>query len=578
MSAARLATIRALIEEGRFEMARDACARLLRAQPRNADAAALMAFIHLRTGDLVRAEHVARHAVALAPRDARAHLNLARILGEAGRDDEALDAGARAGALAPADPESYRVRALILAGRRRYLEAEAVCREGLGAARADDRDLLATRALALLNVGLPDEGFAILDDLCRRAPDDEYAAECRAQVASYTPALDPRRVFEAHRAFGSLLEARAGGPLATGARHSGDRLRIALLTPDLRWHSVAFFVLPLLRRLDRRRCEVWVYYTNAARDALTDRCRALCDRWTDCPGQGGQTLAHRIAGDAPDVLVELSGLTHGHSLAAVAWRPAPVVVTYLGYASTTGLTRVDARFVDTRTDPPGSLASEPLVRLDPCFLCYEPPEEPAVPPRPSGAGVVFGSFNAAPKINREVVRLWSRVLRETPGSRLVLKTMNFSDPRLRAEFAGRFAALGVEPERLHIRPPDDDPRMHLAHYAGIDVALDPFPYCGTTTTLEALWMGVPVITLEGTMHAGRVGASILACAGLPDLVASTPAEYVRLAADLARDEPRRATLRATLRHRLRCSPLMDADAFADRFLRAVELLAAGERA
>ena len=247
-----------------------------------------------------------------------------------------------------------------------------------------------------------------------------------------------------------------------------------------------------------------------------------------------------------------------------AHQPAPIQVAWLGYPNTTGLTTMDYRLTDTYADPPGlteSWHAEQLVRLPRCAWCYQPSDSPPITLRREGP-ITFGSFNNFAKITEPMFLLWARILHAVPESRLLLKTRALGSENTRQRVRQILSAAGIAAERLELRgyePAHDD---HLALYQRIDVALDTFPYHGTTTTCEALWMGVPVVTLAGKTHASRVGVSLLSNIGLPELVADTPEEYVRLAAELAGDLPRLAYLQGTLRQRMEQSPLMDAPRFA----------------
>jgi predicted O-linked N-acetylglucosamine transferase (SPINDLY family) len=245
-------------------------------------------------------------------------------------------------------------------------------------------------------------------------------------------------------------------------------------------------------------------------------------------------------------------------------------VTYLGYPSTTAIPNFGWRFVDAITDPPGAedSATERLVRLDKSFLCYRPPAdapEPSQGPAASGQPITFGSFNAPMKIGTGTLDAWARVLREVPGSRLLLKGRPFGDAGVRRRVQDELAGRGIDAQRIEFALWTPTIRDHLACYSRVDVALDTFPYNGTTTTCEALWMGVPVVTLEGRMHAGRVGASLLTAVGKPELIARTTDEYVALAARLARDPGRLASLRFSLREKMATSPLRDETGHAARF-------------
>ena len=275
---------------------------------------------------------------------------------------------------------------------------------------------------------------------------------------------------------------------------------------------------------------------------------------------------HRI-----DILIELAGHSAGNRLPALRNKPAPIIVSAIGYANTTGLPSVDYRLIDSLTDPAGSEshATERLVRLDPCFLCYRPPAAPQVAIRSGSNPIVFGSFNALPKLSPRTLRVWSELLRRVPNSSIILKAGGLQDPWARQILLAAFDAAGIGRERVELLSQTAGLDDHLALYSRVDIALDPFPYNGTTTTCEALWMGVPVVALSGDHHAARVGVTLLTAAGLPDLIADSEEHYVGIAAALASDRPRLESLRATLRPRMAASVLCDGPAYARRFERAL---------
>jgi predicted SAM-dependent methyltransferase len=270
--------------------------------------------------------------------------------------------------------------------------------------------------------------------------------------------------------------------------------------------------------------------------------------------------------DKLDVLVDLAGHTEGGRPLLMARKPAPVQVTWMGYPDTVGTAAIDYRLTDEVADPPGEsdrLHAEKLVRLPSGFLCYQPPADcPEVAParQSNGHGVTFGSFNNLAKVPA-MVPVWARLLKALPDSRLALKAYGLSAQSAREALSAQFAENGIAGDRLVLLPPEATVGAHLSRYAEIDVALDTFPYNGTTTTCEALWMGVPVVTRAGKSHVSRVSASLLARVGLGDLVAQTEDEYVEKALALARNAERRRELRGGLRRRMRASPLLDAAAF-----------------
>jgi predicted O-linked N-acetylglucosamine transferase (SPINDLY family) len=390
-------------------------------------------------------------------------------------------------------------------------------------------------------------------------------------------------VLAAHEQFGALLDRvfPAAPRELPNPRDPTRKIRVAIVSGDLRAHSCAYFIESFLRLHDRDAIDLYCYHTANA-DQVTQRLRPLAHAWRECAGVSDTALAQAIRADSIDVAIDLSAHTCAATLLAFHSRVAPVQITYLAYPNTTGVHAMDYRLVDAHTDPEGSepWCRETLLRLDPCFLCYTPPlhapgvvAPPSQAPRPNspqGDGVLrFGSFNAAAKLSPDALQLWSRVLQAVPNSRLVLKASSFIDPLLRGEVRDRLVSWGAPADRLDILAPALETKDHLSLYSTIDIALDPFPYHGTTTTLEALHMGVPVVTLAGDRHAARVGVSLLHAAGLQEFIAATPEQYVDIAATLARDRGRLAALRSTLRQHLATSPISDAAAHTRRLERSI---------
>jgi predicted O-linked N-acetylglucosamine transferase (SPINDLY family) len=291
------------------------------------------------------------------------------------------------------------------------------------------------------------------------------------------------------------------------------------------------------------------------------------------PRAADQALIEAIRADKVDIVVELSGQTHGNKLSSLRMRGGPVQVTYCGYPNTTGVPAMDYRIVDSMTDPSPTadrLAVEKLVRLDPCFLCYTPPEDApplSEPPCSRNGFVTYGSFNSLKKVTPSTIALWCRLVRETPGgkSRLLIKSGTAFAESAKDNLHKLIQAQGLTPPQYDLRERQDAKADHLAAYGLIDIALDTYPYHGTTTTCEALWMGVPVVSLVGQVHASRVGLSLLTNVGLKELAAGSPEEYLKVAKALASDGARLASLRSGLRGQMRSSPLCDAAAFARRF-------------
>ncbi|MHB1204889.1 MAG: O-linked N-acetylglucosamine transferase, SPINDLY family protein, partial [Rhodospirillaceae bacterium] len=396
---------------------------------------------------------------------------------------------------------------------------------------------------------------ATFDAVLHAAPGGADAQDNRLYARLYVED-DPAVTAADHNAWGAALPPAAALPIAD--LDPDRRLRVGYVSPDFRRHAVASFLTPYIGAQDKAAVEVFCYADVLQPDAVTERLRGHADHWHSVHGWSDGTLAAQIAADRIDILVDLAGHTQGNRLGMFARRAAPIQITGLGYPATTGLAAMDYRFCDAVTDPPGAerYATENLLRLEPSLHCYEP-----LPALAAGF-VTFGSFNKLAKISDAAVRLWAQVLGRQPGSRLVVKSKPLTEESTRLRLAARFAGLGVDPQRLELtgwRPDDGD---HMGLYGRIDIALDTFPYNGTTTTCEALWMGVPVLTLKGTGHTARVSASLLTAVGLPEWIAETPEAFGAIAAANAADLPALARLREGLRERVSRSALCDAPTHA----------------
>ena len=545
-----------------------------------------------------------RGAVMLDPEIASYRNSLGLALWSLGRPVEAAAALARAVELEPHDVDYQQYFGDVLLECGRYEEAERAYRQALACngAEEDSAPLLArvaaalarrahwresrrywTRALAqepgnllylnnLAGAWFVAGAFAKSQRLYRELaarPDCPAAAHSNFLFGSlFDPALSPGALFLRHQAWAARHE-RPIRPFPAVHRSARRRIRVGYCSPDLRDHSVSYFLRPILLSHDRDRFEIYCYANSTRYDATTQEFASLARRWREIPWMSDRAAARTIRDDGIDILVDLAGHTSGNRLPVFAYRPAPVQVTYLGYAATSGMSRMDYRITDGIADPPEMrerLHSEQLWRLSPCFLCYQPPDD-APPVRVDrNPAIRFGSFAPRMKINRRVLRLWAEVLRQVKGSELLLKGKAYDDGECRRSICSTFAKAGVAPERIIFQGFHASKREHLETYAGVDITLDTFPYNGTTTTCEALWMGSPLLTLAGRSHVARVSASILMQAGLNEWVTHSEEEYVRRAIGAAQDRPALERLRRGLRRRLRSSPLLD----AARFTRQLE--------
>jgi predicted O-linked N-acetylglucosamine transferase (SPINDLY family) len=537
-------------------------------------------------------------SLALRADDAETQCNLGTVLRQAGRTDEAKRAYERALAINSGSAEAHSNYGNLLADLGRYADAAssheralsitpdyAVAHNNLGYAwkrlgRYKDAAASFERAVAL------QPGYA--DALNNLAETRKEQGDAPGALAHYHRALalepgragvrsnmllalngiaevDAETLFAEHRRWDAIHGRAMPAPPPGPARRDG-RIRIGYVSSDFRRHSVAYFIEPILEAHDRTRFFVVCYSGVRAEDDVTRRLRADADLWRPIAGLGDTEVIERVRADGVDILVDLAGHTMGNRLGVFAGRAAPVQITYLGYPNTTGLAAMDWRITDSIADARGADAfyTERLVRLDRGFLCYRPPPDAPAPAPPSDPDrpVTFVSCNSLAKVGPQTIETWSRILNALPDSRLLLKAKALGCAGTCERLAEKFVGEGVARDRLEITG-WTEPGAHLAIYGGGDVALDTWPYNGTTTTFEALWMGIPVVTLADERHAGRVGASILARIGLRELVADSTDKYVETALALARDRGRRAALRTELRPMMVAAGLTDARAFTE---------------
>lgn len=417
-------------------------------------------------------------------------------------------------------------------------------------------------------LGRVDEGVAAFDRALAREPESIRLQSNRLFVLNYSSRIGPEELFEEHRAWGAKHEAAIAvdeRPHA-GSRDPDRKLRIGYVSPDLRQHPVAFFVEALLRNHDQCAFDIVCFDTSPyPEDAFTARLKQERQAWRRVGDLDDRALAETIRSSRIDLLVDLSGHSSGHRLLAFARKPAPVQATWLGYLNTTGLARMDYRITDAYLDPEGTtehLHTETLFRL-PHHSCFVPFEDsPSVTPLPP-AGTrppIFGSVNQWSKVTAEVKDVWARLLRTVPDASLVVIVRGGQNPALRGRVIADFVGRGVRAEQIEVSPflPI---REFLALFGSVDVTLDPFPYGGGTTTMQSLWMGVPVVTLAGRTAFARNSVGPLTLAGMGHLVADSADRYVAIAAELVRDREALGRIRGGIRETMRASPLVDAQSF-----------------
>ena len=580
-------------------------ARICEKEHRNGEAWFLRGTILGKMGNFQYAADCLRRAIKLRPRDALGYFNLGNTLAAGGQLDDAAAAYQTAQILTPCQPDIARALARLEVKRGRFGSAiQQYCR--YLEAHPNDPDVLGNLGACYFHLGELEAAVKSYEGSLRQRLEPGYmdglgAALCRqgrisealdvyrqaiklqpgnARLYSnllltlnYLPESDSEYLLKQHQ-----LWERCNGivaPQNSSFCNTPDpkrRLRIGYVSPDFRTHSVAYFVEVLLANHDKTQVETYAYFCSSRSDETTERLRVVTHHWRDMASLDDEAAFEQIRADSIDILVDLAGHTAGNRLPLFRKKPAPLQITYLGYPATTGLDAMDYRLTDAFADPRNydDHYSEELIRLPGCFICYSPPigSPPAavVPPATKAGYVTFGSFNNQAKINSDVIGVWSRLLHTVPDSRLLLKNPSLTDAETASYCRVGFSKHGIGPERLELIGLAPTMEDHMNTYGRVDIALDTFPYNGTTTTCEALWMGVPVISLAGRSHAGRVGVSILSTIGMEDLLADSSEGYVLRAHDLANDVQRLTKLRGLLRTRMHNSQLCD----AQRFVRELE--------
>lgn len=522
---------------------------------------------HHQAGRLADAEVLYRQVLRARPDHPAALNGLAMLAYQIGRFDTAAALFRRA---AEASPDvAFRINlAAALRALGRLGEAEGALRQAL-AQQPEQAD-------ALNNLGMVWQGQARVEAAVRsfrRAVMSRPGhAEARANLAYYTqflPGVTLRQVAAVHRAM-----APAPPPRPRPPRDAAERpLVLGFVSGDFRRHQVAAYVVRGLEGLAALGSRVVLYANQAEADDMTARLRSAAALWRPILGLSDEAVADLVRDDGIDVLFDLSGHFARHRLGVFARRAAPLQVAWAGYMATTGVAEMDAIVADPREVPPGAEAQygERVLRLPHAWICWDPPAaapEPGPPPAERQGHVTFGSLNTPAKLNGAVLRLWARLLRTVPDSRLLLRYKGLDEAGVAARLRDAFAAEGIAADRLTI----EGGAAHAAFldtYRRIDVALDPFPFSGSITTCEALWMGVPVVTLPGETFASRHSLSILHALGLGGLAAADAGDFVGRAAMLAADAGRRLLLRRELRPRMAASPLCDGRRFAADLLAAL---------
>jgi len=520
-----------------------------------------------KLGRLNEAEASYRKAISLKPNYAEVFSNLGNILKELRKLDEAEETCKKAIVLKPDYAEAYNNLGNILRKLGRLNEAEASFRKAI-TLKPDYAEAYNNLGNLFKQLGRLLEALVSFNKAIELKVNFFDAHSNRNLCLNYSSLWSPLFIYKQHlefeKQFGRFeIKPPLNPPLK---KNFSERLRIGYVSADFKKHSVAYFFEPLLRHHNSNVVETFCYYNNIVIDATTKRLKTTCDHWRSIFGITDSEVVNLIRDDKIDILVDLSGHTNGNRLLVFAQKPSPIQINWLGYPNTTGLSAIDYRFTDIIADPIGEadrLHSETLLRLPNGFQCYQGNEKVPIDielPQNNRKQITFGSFNNASKLTQKVIETWSKILLAVPKSRLVLKFPTLNNNT--TYYHEMFRREGIVEERIKFYECSSTVEEHLKLYNKIDIGLDPFPYNGATTTCEALWMGVPVITLLGDRHVGRVGASILTNVGLKDFIVQDINRYIKVAVEMAANTNYLKKLRANLRVRMQSSPLCNGISFA----------------
>lgn len=564
-------------QAGRFAEAEAIYRQILAVDPNHADALHLSGLIAYHRGEYARACELIM--AALARRESEIFYgNLGNALAARGMRAAAMESFRQAIALNSKYVHSHNNLGNLLREEGRLTEA-VECFRTVIALQPEYAEAHNNLANALVDLGELDAAIEAYRRAIALKPGLLEARSNLLFILSYREDLNPSAYLAEAREFGRIASAGAkpwrDWLVSTEERRSGP-LRVGLVSGDLKIHPTGHFLESLLAHIDRRRIELVAYPTRRFEDALTARIKPYFSAWTPLTSMSDEQAAGRIRDDRIDLLLDLSGHMNYNRLPLFAWRAAPVQASWLGYFASTGLPAMDYLLGDPHVLPPDAQAhyTERLWRLPDSYLCFTPPAEQVdIGPLPleREGHVTFGCFNHLMKMNDSVVDVWARILHAVPGSRLFLKAKQLDDAPTCDTTRERFAARGIDPSRLMLE--GRSPRAeYFAAYNRVDIALSPFPYPGGTTSVEGLWMGVPVLCRQGDRFLSNICTSMLHSAGLTEWIAKDNEDYVAKAVAFAADTPRLAALRRDSRASLLASPLCDAARYARNLEAAFEAM------
>jgi len=524
----------------------------------------------MRQGQLDKSASLAESYLATNPDDAKIHFLLGNVvlkLGDVNRAMKALDESNRL------QPNNVITLANLAVGYNtldQHGDAVEVLEQAL---KLNPQYAFAYQKLGsiLCKAGQVKEGLRSIQRAMMLTPKPHYMFARLLYWRNYLAEQDPKMIFADAKAWGQQYTHTFEKGVGVYLNELGEnkRLKVGFVSPDYCAHPVSFFVEPLFKGLDREQFKIYAYSDVAKPDDITKSIASQVDVFRNIAGVGAQDVTKQILDDQIDILFDLAGHTASGRLDVFHMRPAPVQISWLGYPATTGSSGIDFRLTDRYADPVSisdANHTETLLRVDGGFLCYTPSSRTPKPseesPFEKNGHITFGSFNNLAKISEQCINMWCEILHQVPNAKLLIKRRELKDPWVKKYFIAQFENRGIQKNRISFKTSQAKLEGHLKQYANVDIALDSFPYNGTTTTFEALWMNTPVISLCGKTHASRVGQSILHFAGLDELAVSDQQRYIDKAVSLANDTKQLNLYRKSLREKIADSSLTDQHRFS----------------
>jgi protein O-GlcNAc transferase len=554
--------------KGQIESAIQSYKKTIQLNPNYVEAYNNLGNIFKEKGQFDQAMYYYQKAIQINPDMAITHRNLGVTYQEKGKLDEAIICYQKAVQIDPNYAATYYLLGYALMQQNKIQEAVDNYKLSLRL-NPNSAATLSNLGSALGHQGKLDEGEECLRRAIQIEPKYLSACQTLIMMMNYNSRHDAQTICSEHLKFARHFAEPLFSTIIPHAniRNTKRRIKIGYVSSDFKQHSVSYFIEPVMAAHNRNQFQLFCYSNVTIHDEVTMRFQNYADKWRNILKMSDEQATQLIRNDAIDILIDLAGHSSNNRILLFARKPAPVQVTWIGYPATTGISTIDYKIVDEYTDPPGMTEmsyTEKLIRLQESFLCYIPDKkspEINIPPFLTSGHITFGSFNNFAKVSPEILSLWIDILHALPDAHLMMKARSFSDKMTRDYVRDIFIKERINTERIELMSWEPSLSEHLRKYNEIDIGLDTFPYNGTTTTCEAMWMGVPVITFAGNTHASRVGKSLLSNVGLSELVAKTTDEFISIAIGLAEDSKRLQSLRENLREMMIHSSLCDAERF-----------------